>query len=299
MSTILFTDSSSDLPLEFITDNRINYLSLICHMKNKDYNDDFGKTLSYSDFYKNVRSGELPTTSQINTYTYIEKFKPYVENGDSIIYLSFSSGLSGCYNNAVIAKEMLLQEYKNADITIIDTKSASIGQGLLVYYANDMLKNGCSKDEVINWVEQNKLLVNHWFAVDSLTHLKHGGRISGTAATVGTLLDIKPIIFIGNDGKLVHISNVRGFKKSLNTLLEMFKDRIIDPEKQLIGISHGDCPEHALYLKEIIESNYHVKGFLINHLGPVIGSHTGPGMLSLCFLGKERVCSLKKLELHK
>lgn len=296
MSTILFADSSSDLPLSYIEDNNIPFLGLECHMTDGDYIDDFGKTLTYSEFYKRIRAGELPTTSQINIYSYIDKFKFYIERGDSIIYLCFSSGLSGCYNNAIIAKEMLMQEYKNVDITIIDTKSASIGQGLLVYYANNMIKNGCSKDEVVNWVEENKLRVNHWFAVDSLVHLKHGGRISGTAATVGTLLDIKPIIFIDDDGKLVHVSNVRGFKKSLNVLLDMFDDRVINPNEQVIGISHGDCPEHAEYLKEMIEKRYNVKGFLINHLGPVIGSHTGPGMLSLCFLGRERVCSLKKIK---
>lgn len=294
MSTVIFTDSSSDLPLSFIENNNIPYCGLTCHMNDGDYVDNFGKSLCYEEFYKRIRLGELPTTSQINIYLYMEEFKNLIEQGHSIIYLSFSSGLSGCYNNAVMARELILQDYKNADITIIDTKSASIGQGLLVYYANDMLKNGCSKEEIVNWVEENKLHVNHWFAVDSLTHLKHGGRISSTAATVGTLLDIKPIIFIDDDGKLVHVSNVRGFKRSLNTLLDMFEDRIISPETQVIGISHGDCPQHALYLKETLEKKYHLKGFLINHLGPVIGSHTGPGMLSLCFLGKERVCSLRK-----
>lgn len=296
MSTVIFADSSSDLPLSFIENNNIPYCGLICHMNDGDYVDDFGKTLHYEDFYRRLRAYELPTTSQINIYLYMEKFKSLIEQGHSIIYLCFSSGLSGCYNNAVIAREMLIEDYKNADITIIDTKSASIGQGLLIYYANDMLKNGCSNEEIVNWVEENKLYVNHWFAVDSLTHLKHGGRISATAATVGTLLDIKPIISMNDDGQLVHVSNVRGFKKSLNTLITMFEDRIISPETQVIGITHGDSPQHALYLKETLEKKYNVKGFLINPLGPVIGSHTGPGMLSLSFLGRERVCSLKKIK---
>lgn len=296
METVLIIDSSSDLPLSFVKENNLISLGLTCHMQDKDYVDDFGGTLTYTEFYRRLRNGEMPTTSQINYFAFFEAFKSQVLLGKSIIYIGFSSALSGCINSANIARNMVLQEYPNADITIIDTKSASIGEGLLVYYAVSMLKEGKSKEEIINFIEENKLKVNHWFAVDSLKHLKNGGRISGTAATIGTILNVKPIIFINDEGELVHVTNIRGLKKSMFTLFDMFEDRVINPEEQVIGISHGDSLENALFLKSLIENKYKVKGVIINHLGPVIGSHTGPGMLSLCFLGRKRLCSTEKIK---
>ena len=199
-----------------------------------------------------------------------------------------SSAISGCINCATMARDQLLEEMPNADITVIDSKSASIGQGILICKAAEMLSNGYSKCEIINWVEENKLNVNHWFIVDDLMHLKRGGRLSYTAATIGSILDIKPILCINRKGELINFNNIRGRKKAIRTLIKLFEENCINPENQVIGISHGDCIEDALFLKELVTEEFKVKDVIINYVGPAIGSHTGPGMLSLCFFGKER-----------
>lgn len=287
MDTIILTDSSCDLPLEFIEENKIPFLGLTCHLSYGDYTDNFGKSLTYKKFYDSVRQGEMPTTSQINTYAFEETFKKYINEGKSIIYIGMSSAMSGCINGAIIAKNTILDQIPNADITIIDSKSASIGEGLLVYKAVEMLNSGCSKNEIVDWLEENKLKVHHWFLVDNLMHLKRGGRLSYTAAAIGTILNIKPIIFINNKGELINSINTRGRKKAIKTLIKLFEDYSLNPE-EVIGISHADCIEDALYLKELLTEEFKVKKVIINYVGPVIGAHTGPGMLSLCFLGKER-----------
>lgn len=288
MDTVLLIDSCTDLPLSYVEKNELPVVNLVCNFKGQEYKDDFGKTLSYQEFYAAVRDGEMPSTSQVNVYVYTEIFKKYATEGKSIIYLGFSSALSGSFNSAILAKDMVCEKIENADITLIDSKSASLGEGLLAYYANEMLKAGASGDEVVSWLETNKQKMNHWFTVDDLGHLKRGGRVSGTAAFVGTLLDIKPILKVDDEGRLIPVSKVKGRKKSLKTLFEMLKENIESPEEQVIAISHGDCIEDAEYLKEMILKEYKVKDVIINHVGPVIGSHTGPGVVALFFMGDKR-----------
>lgn len=288
MDTVLLIDSCTDLPRSYVEKNELPVVSLVCNLKGQEYKDDFGKTLSYKEFYAAVRKGEMPFTSQVNVYVYAEIFKKYVMEGKPVIYLGFSSALSGSMNSAKLAKNMVCEEIKDADITVIDSKSASLGEGLLAYYANDMLRAGASKDETVSWLESNKLRMNHWFTVDDLGHLKRGGRISGTTAFVGTLLDIKPIMHVDDEGRLVPVSKVKGRKKSIKALFEMLQENIVSPEEQVIAISHGDCPEDAEYLKEMILKEYKVKDAIINHVGPVIGSHSGPGTLALFFMGNKR-----------
>lgn len=288
MDTVLLIDSCTDLPRSYVDKNEIPFISLVCNFKGQEYKDDFGKTLSYEDFYTAVRNGEMPSTSQVNVYVYTEIFKKYALEGKSIIYFGFSSALSGSLNSAILARDMVCEEIKNADITVIDSKCASLGEGLLAYYANEMLKSGASKDEVVSWLETNKLKLNHWFTVDDLGHLKRGGRVSGAAAFVGTLLDIKPILHVDNEGRLIPMSKVKGRKKSLKTLFEMLKENIVSPEEQVIAISHGDCIEDAEYLKDMILKEFKVKDVIMNHVGPVIGSHTGPGVVALFFMGNKR-----------
>lgn len=289
MNTVIIIDSSCDLPLEFIEKNKIPFLGLVCHLDGKEYVDDFGKTLTYEKFYNRIREGCMPTTSQINVYRFYEAFKKYVEEGKSVIYLAMSSKMSGCYNSAVIAKQQLEEELGDVDISVVDTKSACIGEGLLVYYAYEMLKNGATKNEIVDWVENNKINVQHWFIVEDLLHLKKGGRLSAAKANIGTLLQIKPTIYIDKEGNLVNISNSRGRKKAVKGLIDKFEENALINEDTVIGISHGDCLEEAIALKNSVLEKYKVKDVLINHVGPVIASHTGSGMLSLCFIGKERV----------
>ena len=288
MDTVLLIDSCTDLPRSYVDENKLPFVSLTCNFMGQERKDDFGKTLSYNEFYTAVRNGEMPSTSQVNVYDYTEIFKKLVGEGKSIIYLGFSSALSGSFNSAVMARDMVCEEIEDADITVIDSKSASLGEGLLAYYANEMLKSGATKDEVVSWLETNKLKLNHWFTVDDLGHLKRGGRLSGAAAFVGTLLDIKPILHVDDEGRLIPVSKIKGRKKSLKALFEMLQENIVSPEEQVIAISHGDCSEDAEYLKEMILKEYKVKDVMINEIGPVIGSHTGPGVVALFFMGNKR-----------
>lgn len=288
MNTLLITDSCSDLPLKFVEDSNIKILNLTVHFKDKEYKDDFGKTIKYRDFYNALRQGEITTTSQINAQTYVDAFKEAVKDGDSVIYIGFSSALSGCVSSATLARNIVLEEFKDADINIIDTKSASLGEGLIVYKAYNMLKEGCSKEEVIDWVENNKLKVNHWFTVGDLKFLTRGGRVSQGAAQIGTLLNIKPILNVNNEGKLIPKSKVSGRKRSLKVLANMLFERAVNAEEQTIFISHGDCYEDAELLKNFILEKTLVKNVIINNVGPVIGSHSGPGTVALFFLGSSR-----------
>lgn len=288
METILITDSCSDMPSDYINNNTIPVASLTVNIGSNSYSDDFLEIFTYKDFYDKIRAGEFVTTSQVNVDKYMNIFKKYVLQKKSIIYLCFSSALSGSFNSAVIAKENILSEYKDADITIIDTKCASLGQGLLFYYAYDMLKNGAAKDVIINWVEENKLKIIHWFTVNELKYLKRGGRISSATAIVGTLLDIKPVLHVDDEGKLIPITKVKGRKKALRTLVDKLKENINSPEEQIIGISHSDCIEDAEFVKSLILSNIKVKDVIISDISAVIGSHTGPGCVALFYMGEKR-----------
>lgn len=288
MEPVILIDSCSDLPIEYVEKNNLEALGLVCYFKGKEYEDDFGKTLKFKDFYEEVRKGEMPKTSQINTYRFEEVFRKWAEEGKAVIYIGFSSALSGCVSCAQTARKNILEENKDADITVIDTKSASLGEGLLVYYAVEMLKAGKTKDEIVNWLENNKLKLNHWFTVEDLGHLKRGGRLSATSAALGTILNIKPLLHVDNEGRLVPVTKIRGRKKSLEALAEKLEEMIVNPESQAIAISHGDCLEDAEYLKEIILKKCKVKDIIINNVGPVIGSHSGPGTVALFFMGHSR-----------
>jgi DegV family protein with EDD domain len=288
VDTIIIIDSCADLPYSFVKEHNIPVIHFTYHFQGKDNKDDFGQSIDYETFYKAVRSGEMPTTSQVNVDIYSQAFRHYIEQNQSIIYLCFSSALSGSFNSAAIARDMLLEEYPDADITIIDTKAASMGEGLLVWHAVKMLESGASKEEIVKWVEDNKLKTAHWFTVEDLNHLKRGGRVSGAAAFIGTMLDIKPILHVDNEGRLIPITKVKGRKKSIRALFEKLEETIINPEEQVIFISHGDSYNEANQLADMIRSKYKVKDIIINHIGPVIGAHSGPGTIALFFLAQHR-----------
>lgn len=287
METVLLIDSSCDLPLEFVEKNNIETIGLMCHFKGDEYEDDFGKTLKYDEFYNAMRNGEKPSTSQINSYRFYEKFKEIIQKDKEVVYLAFDSAISGTFNSAQIAKMQILDEYPNVSIKIFDTKCASIGEGLINYYAWKALQNGKTGEDIINWAEENCNNMNHWFIVESLFHLKRGGRLSMSKAVVGTLLSIKPIIFINEKGELINPINIRGRKKAIRFLVDELKERGNDFENMVVGISHGDCLKDAEYLRDTIRDELKVKEIIINYVGPVIGSHVGPGMLSLCFFSNK------------
>jgi DegV family protein with EDD domain len=288
MQTVIITDSCSDLPLKYVNENNIPVISLTYNFRGKENEDDLGKTMEYKEFYDGVRSGEMPTTSQINVFTYTEEFKKHISQGKSIIYIGFSSALSGSVNSANLARQTLLDEYKDADISVIDSKCASMGQGLLVYYANEMLKKGQSKEEIVKWVEENKLRLNHWFTVEDLNHLKRGGRVSAATAFIGTILDIKPVLHVDDEGRLIPVTKVKGRKKSIRMLFDKMKERIQNPDGQVIFISHGDSIDDAKHLEKLILDEYKVKEVVMNYVGPVIGAHSGPGTIALFFMGDRR-----------
>lgn len=288
MNTVLITDSSCDLSLDYIKSTNIDVMGIVLNFKGQDSIDDFGATVNYKTFYDDLRNGGMASTAQINTYRFYETFKKYVKEGKSIIYFAFSSGLSGTYNSSLLAKEQILEEFPDADISIVDSLCASMGVGLMVYYANELLTNGASKAEVLKFLEDNKLRTNHYFTVNDLNHLKRGGRVSATAATIGTILDIKPVLHVDKEGHLIPIAKTKGRKKSIKYLFDAFKERVENPEEQVIFISHGDCQQDAEFLADMIRKEYKVKDIMINYIGPVIGAHSGPDTLALFFLGKSR-----------
>ncbi|MCB2290396.1 DegV family protein [Clostridium sp. CS001] len=286
--TILVIDSGCDLPLQYVKQDNIVPLGLLFNFKGETVQDDFGANFNLKDFYDALRQGEMPTTSQINSQRFEEVFRKYAKEEKSIIYIVMSSALTGTINSANIARETILEEYPKADISIVDSKCASLGEGLLVYYAYEMMKKGNSKDEIVTWLEENKLKINHWFTVSDLNHLKRGGRISSSAATVGTLLNIKPVLFMDNEGRLTPFSKCRGRKKAISALVEKFKERTDPSKEQIIGIGHGDCIEDALALEALVREHGNVKDVILNYVGTAIGSHTGPEILGLYFIAEER-----------
>lgn len=288
MSVVIVTDSTCDLPLSYIRDNNIEFLGLTVLLQDKETTDDLGETFLYKDFYDLLRKGEVATTSQVNSYSFSQVFRRHIEAGSTILYLGFSSALSGTYNSAYLARQEILQEYPEADITVIDTLAASCGQGLLVYYACEMLKNGNPIKDIIQWIEDYKLKVAHIFTVDDLDHLKRGGRISGAAAFVGSLLSIKPLLYVNDKGELVPYDKARGRKKAIRAMAEELAKHIQSPKQQTIFISHGDCIQEATDLANIIRDNINVKDIIISTVGTTIGSHSGPGTLALFFLSDTR-----------
>lgn len=285
---VLVVDSASALPLEFIQQKNVIGAPIICHFKGKDIEDDFGKTLNAKEFYDALRAGEMPTTSQINVFKFEELFRPLVEEKKSVIYIGLSSGLTGTIDSARKAVANLKEEYNDCDVTVIDSLSASLGLGLLCYLAYEKIKEGKSKEEIIEFVENTKLKVNHYFTVDDLNHLKRGGRVSASAAAVGTLLNVKPILHVNNEGKLVPLTKVRGRRKAIGTLAEKFIERTNKNEMQTIAIVHGDCLEDVKALEALCRENGNVKECLINFEGPTVASHTGAGLIALYFISNER-----------
>lgn len=288
MGIKIITDSACDLTRDYIKNNNIGLLSLILNLNGQAIKDDLGETLSYKDFYNKMREGATPTTSQINAYEFEEEFIKYIKNGDSIIYISLSSSLSGTFNSANIAKNNLMDEYPNANIYLVDSLSVSVGQGLLVAKACEMRDSGIGAEEIVNWLEENKRKVIHSILIDDLNHLKRGGRISGATAAIGGLLNIKPTLFLDDEGKLIQGEKIKGKKKALRFLVNEVREKAVDTENEILYICHGDCLEEAETLRDMILEEVKFKNVIINYVGNVVGAHAGPGVLAAVFLGSNR-----------
>ena len=288
MGIKIITDSACDLSREYIDNNDIGLLSLVLNLNEEVIKDDLGKTLSYKDFYGQMREGATPTTSQVNAHEFEEEFLEHVKNGDSIICITISSALSGTFNSANIAKNNILEEYPDAKILLVDSLSVASGQGLLVVKACEMRDRGANAEEIVTWLEENKKKIIHSFVVDSLSHLKRGGRISGATAAIGGLLNIKPSLYIDNDGKVAQGEKIKGKKKVLRFLVNEVKEKATNNENETLYICHGDCLEDAKALKNMILEEVKFKNVVINYVGNVIGAHAGPGVLAVLFLGESR-----------
>lgn len=286
---VIVTEATTDLPDEIVKDLDIRVIPMAFELNGRSYYNYLDeRELDIHEFYEALRKGEKSVTSLINTEVFMDFFEPILKEGYDILYIAFSSGLSGTYNASLLAIDDLKEMYPESKILAVDSKCASIGEGLLVYSAALKKEAGYTIENLYQWLNDNILKLCHWFTVDDLNHLKRGGRVSAISAAIGTALNVKPVLHVDNEGKLIPIEKVRGRKKSLIALADRMLQTCTNPEEQTIFIGHGDTLEDAEYLAELIKERMNVKDVIINPIGPVIGSHSGPGTIALFFFGTER-----------
>ena len=283
---VIVTDSSSDLTSDIINDPEVVYLQLDVLMDGEPSRANCD--VDIKDFYAKLRSKKNATTSAVNIDKFIETFEKYLADGYDVLYLGFSSGLSGTFNAGFVAAKELAEKYPERKVFAVDTLAASLGEGLLVYHAVNMKNGGADIESVRDYVEENKLKLCHWFTVDDLFFLKRGGRINAATAIVGSMLSIKPVLHVDNKGRLISVSKARGRRAALDALFDKMKETAIEPEKQVVFISHGDSEEDAKYLADRIKTELGSPEVVISYVGPVIGAHSGPGTIALFYLGCER-----------
>ncbi len=284
----IITNTTADLPLDYVKENNLGLMVFNYTIKGETYSR--GHELDWKEFYAMMRDGNMPTTSQVNPMECREYFDEYLKENKELLYIGFSSGLSGSYGSACIAADMEMEEHPGCRIRIIDSRCASMGEGLLVHKAVQLQKEGKTLDEVADWLEENIPHLVHIFTVDDLNHLYRGGRVSRTAAVIGTVVGIKPVLHVDDDGHLIPLSKVRGRKKSLNALVDYMEEKMgkYREENDIIFISHGDALEDAQFVRDKVKERFGIESFLINHIGPTIGAHSGPGTVALFFMGESR-----------
>ncbi|MGI6254630.1 MAG: DegV family protein [Acutalibacter sp.] len=285
----IITDSTTDLTPALIEALQVQVIPLCYMMEGKTYhNIPGGGEMTVPDFYGKLRNGIMSTTTQVNSEQFVQVFTPLLEAGQDVLYIAFSSGLSGTCQSALLAREELKERFPDRRLEVFDSLCASMGEGLLVYHAAMLRKSGKSLDEVLAWLKENALKLCHWFTVDDLNHLKRGGRVSTATALVGTMLGIKPVLHVDDEGHLIPVAKVRGRKQSLDALVKRMEESAIDPAGQMVFISHGDCLEDARYVEKQIRERLGVQQVEVGYIGPVIGAHSGPGTVALFFLGRHR-----------
>ena len=288
MAIKIVTDSSCDLGINFIEENNIELIPLLLNLDGETLKDDLGKSLGYREFYEKLRAGSMPSTSQINIYTFEEKFKELLDKGYEILYIGLSSALSGTFNSANMARNNILEENPNAKIAVVDSISVSMGLGMLIKKACKMIEEGKMLEDIVQWIEENKNKVIHAILVDDLKHLKRGGRVSASTAAVGSILNIKPLLKLNNSGAVEASEKIKGKKKGLKRLASIIKENAINIENEILYIMHGDVLEEAQYLKEIILQELNFKDVKVEYIGTFIGTHGGPGTIATVFWGNER-----------
>lgn len=287
---VLLTDSSADLTDKLMREMGVEVLPLSFTIKGKTlFNYPDNREMSAKAFYRLLREGEMATTSAVNISDFTEKMEPLLQAGKDVLVLAFSSALSATCHSAQIAAQELGEKYPERKVYVVDTLCASLGQGLLLWHAAQHKARGESIEAVRDWVEANKLHLCHWFTVDDLHFLKRGGRVSAATAVLGTMLSIKPVMHVDDEGHLIPLEKVRGRKKSLKALVDHMEQTATSPvADQTVFISHGDCIEDAKYVADLVRERFGVTDILINYVDPVIGAHSGPGTLALFFLGTHR-----------
>ena len=285
----IVTDSAGDMCAQMAQELDVTILPLRFMMQGVERADwPDHREMDIKTFFNLLRKGEQATTSALNANDYMEMLTPILEGGQDVLILGFSSGLSTTYQSGVMAAEELREKYPQRKIYTVDTLAASLGQALLVWYAAKLREEGKSIEEVRDWVEDNKLHLAHWFTVDDLNHLKRGGRVSATTALLGTMLSIKPVLHVDNEGHLISMSKARGRTASMKALVDQMEKTAINPTEQTVFICHGDCEEDAQKLADMVKERMGVEVAHIGSIGPVIGAHSGPGTLAVFFLGSER-----------
>ncbi len=284
---VIFADSACDISCDLLNEWGVKYcsLTLVFSGDSKEYSD---HEIPASEFYNRMRAGAQPKTSAANMGKFCDAFETIVKDGFDIMYLAFSSGLSATCNFAREAADEIMSQYEGSKITVVDSLCASAGYGLLVKLLVDKKNAGMPMDELADYAQNTKLNVCHWFTVDDLKYLKAGGRISATTALLGGMLNIKPVMKMDNNGKLISVSKVRGRRAALRAIADIYAETAIDKKDGIVYISHGDCIDDANALADMIKENSGVTVQLITNVGPVIGSHSGPGTLALFFLANER-----------
>lgn len=283
---IITVNSTIDLPKEWLAERGVPVAPLKYTIDGETYTDMEG--LSAKEFFAKLREGKMSVTSQVNPEEAAAMLEPYIKEGKDVLHLGFSSGLSGTLNSMRIGAEMLQEKYPDAKIIVIDTLCACLGEGILLYYALKEKAKGKTIEEVAQWAEENKLHVCHNVTVDDLNHLHRGGRVSKTTAVLGTLVQIKPIIHMDDNGTLQVIGKERGRKKSLNKIVDMAVEQSKGWENDIVMITHGDCIEDAEYVAKLVREKMGIDNILINNIGTVIGSHTGPGVVAVFCMGNKR-----------
>ena len=286
---LIITDSTCDMPQEMADELGLAILPIRVSMEDKEYAHYLdGRELGFHEFYEKLLAGVPAKTSAANQEDFLSLMEPALAAGRDVLYIGFSSGLSSTYNVGVMTAAQLAEKYPERKVYTVDSLSASFGEGLLVYHAVQQKLAGKSIDEVRAFVEENRLHLCHWFTVDDLQHLKRGGRVSAAAAVFGTMLNIKPVLHVDDEGHLIPVGKVQGRTTSIKALLKKMQETAIDPAEQVVFISHGDCEKDAEKLAAMVRESIGPKEIILNPIGPVIGAHSGPGTVALFFLGTKR-----------
>ena len=286
MSYRIITDSCCDFPQNMYAELNLSMIPLSLNYQGQEHADLSEKFLK--KLYSGLRAGEAATTAAVNPEGWASVIAPVLEAGQDALVLAFSSGLSTTYQSAVIAAGELVEQYPGRTVRVVDTLAASMGQGLLVWYACQKRDAGMTLDELTAWCEEHKSQLCHWFTVDDLMYLKRGGRVSAATALLGTMLQIKPVLHVDDEGHLINVSKARGRKAAIQELTKKLAELGLPGENDTVFISHGDCIEDARYLEGLLKERCGVKNVIISYVGAVIGSHAGPGTLALFFLGAHR-----------